>query len=172
MKSYQESTCPGCGLRMPVSENAFYDGYFNTSPECWTVFAEVVGAEFSSPPLYGRAHQLTVDTYAVQHAGGSHPDKSVAVHLFGLYLALERGFSLISIPGLLQRLAGIVQFWPHFPPPGRLEGLTVLNVALSGSWEDHIETVQKWAALVWESWSPYHPEIASLVTHHLSLDGE
>jgi hypothetical protein len=155
---------------MPVGESAFYDGYFYTSPECWMVFAEVVGTEFSSPPLFGRAHQLTVDTYAVQHAGGSHPDKSIGVHLSGLYLVLERGFSPISIPGLLQRLASAVRIWPHFPPPPSMEDLTVLNVALSDLWEDHINTVWKWAAMVWDSWSPYHSEIANLVTRRLSLD--
>lgn len=138
MESYQKSTCPGCGLRMPVSETAFYDGYFNTSPECWMVFTEVVGAEFSRPPLFGRAHQLTVDTYAMQHTGGPHPDKSVTVHLAGLYLVLERGFSPTSVPGYLQLLASAVE---------------ICNTAL-----------------VWESWSLYHPDIANLVTCRLSLE--
>ncbi|HYC61445.1 MAG TPA: hypothetical protein VEK79_17955 [Thermoanaerobaculia bacterium] len=26
--------------------------------------------------IFGRVHRLTVDTYAVQQAGGIHPDKS------------------------------------------------------------------------------------------------
>ena len=83
MTALRESTCPGCGLRMPVSEGAAYDGYYNTSPECWSVYTEVLGAEYSNPVLFGQVHQLTVDTYAVQHPGGLHPDKSIAIHLAG-----------------------------------------------------------------------------------------
>ncbi len=76
MTPQQEVACPGCGLRMPASENASYAGYFNTSAECWSVFTEVLGAEYSNPFIFGKVHQLTVDTYAIQHAGGAHPDKS------------------------------------------------------------------------------------------------
>ena len=81
MTPQREVPCPGCGLRMPASENASYDGYYNTSGECWSVFTEVLGAEYDNPFIFGKAHQLTVDTYAIQHAGGEHPDKSVMIHL-------------------------------------------------------------------------------------------
>src|ERR1041384_6466827 len=73
------TTCPGCGLEMPARPDAPPDGYYNTTRECWSVFTEVVGAEFANALLFGRAHQLTVDTYAVQHAGGPHPDNSPAL---------------------------------------------------------------------------------------------
>jgi len=71
---------------MPDSDTAIYYGYFNASPECWMVFTEVLEAEFSNAVLFGQVHRLTVDAYAVQHAGGPHPDKSIAVHLSGLHL--------------------------------------------------------------------------------------
>ena len=57
---------------MPEDPAANYRAYFNASPECWSVFTEVLGSEFSSALLFGQVHQLTVDTYAVQHAGGKH----------------------------------------------------------------------------------------------------
>jgi len=41
--SASESVCPGCGLKMPRRDNALYDGGYNTSPECWDVFTEVIG---------------------------------------------------------------------------------------------------------------------------------
>jgi len=70
---------------MPASARAAYQGYYNTSPECWDVYTEVLGSEFSNPVLFGQVHQLSVDTYAVQHAGGAHPDKSIAIHVCGTF---------------------------------------------------------------------------------------
>ena len=60
MTELRESTCPGCGLRMPVSDTAAYEGYYNTSPECWDVYTEVLGSDFSNAVLFGQVHQLTV----------------------------------------------------------------------------------------------------------------
>ena len=170
MMAPQESTCPGCGLRMPASDRAAYQGYYNTSPECWDVYTEVLGSEYSNSVLFGQVHQLTVDTYAVQHGGGTHPDKSIAIHLGGLHLALERGMAPPSVPRLLGRLAVAVEAWPHFPPPAEGGTLTVWDVALSDSVEAHIKIVREWAEGVWRAWSPYHAEVADLVSEHLSLD--
>ena len=78
---------------------------------------QVLGAEFGNALLYGQVHQLTVNTYAVQHAGGRHPDKSVAIHLCGLHLVLDRGFRPPRVPPLHKRLADTVKTWPHFTPP-------------------------------------------------------
>jgi hypothetical protein len=102
---------------MPRNSRVPNTGYYNASDECWSLFTEVIGAEFSNAVLFGQVHQLTVDAYAVQHAGGPHPDKSVAVHLSGLYLALERGIPPTSIAPLLQQLATRIHDWPHFEPP-------------------------------------------------------
>ena len=67
--AFQMRTCPGCGVEMPLSEWS-YDRKFNASAECWSLFEEVLAAEFQNAVLFGQVHQLTVDTYAVQHAGG------------------------------------------------------------------------------------------------------
>ena len=155
---------------MPVSETASYEGYYNTSPECWSVYTEVLGAEFSNAFLFGQVHQLTVDSYAVQHAGGKHPDKSVVIHLAGLYLILDRGVRPPNVPKLHQRLAGAVKNWPHFPPPADTGSVTVFDVALSGSAEEHIKTAREWAALVWKGWSAHHSEVAGLVDRYLAAD--
>ncbi len=155
---------------MPVTDKLEYRGYFNTSPECWSVFTEVVGHEFGDAVLYGQAHQISVDAYAVQHAGGSHPDKSVDIHLAGLYLVLERCLAPPSVPRLLQRLAGTIESWPHFPPPADRGSLTVLEVALADSGEDHIRIVRSWGSEVWDAWSDYHQDVATLVRQQLGLD--
>jgi len=120
------------------------------------VFEEVLAAEFQNPVLFAQVRQLTVDTYAVQHAGGRHPDKSVCVHLMGLYLAVERGVAPVDVPRQLQHLASRAG-WPHLDPPGERASLTVRDVALAGSPEAHLQRVREWAAEVWRVWAPHHP---------------
>ena len=50
---------------MPFSDAAVNRGYYNATPECFSVYTEVLGSEFQNVLLYGQVHQLTVDTYAV-----------------------------------------------------------------------------------------------------------
>jgi len=168
MMNSQKSICPGCELAMPRQESAVYDGYFNTSPECWGVFTEVLASEFSNAVLFGQVHQLTVDTYAVQHAGGNHPDKSVDVHLTGLHLALIQGVSSPGVAPLLQRIASRVKSWPKLAPPQRFVDITVCDVALAESMEDHVHKVREWSLAVWNAWSEHHAAVARLVS--LNLD--
>lgn len=148
------STCPGCGLVMPRSGRD-YDRKFNASAECWSLFEEVIGAEFQNAVLFGQVHQMTVDTYAVQHAGGRHPDKSVCIHLVGMYLAQERHLRLAEIPPRMQRIAGRAA-WPHLDPPPDRASLTIRDVAQAGSPEEHARRVRQWADQVWHAWSRYH----------------
>jgi hypothetical protein len=150
----QMKTCPGCGVEMPLSGRS-YDRRFHASAECWSLFEEVLAAEFQNAVLFGQVHQLTVDTYAVQHAGGQHSDKSVCVHLVGLHLVLERGFAPVKVPPLLQRLASRAS-WPHLDPPDERASLTVCDVALSDSPQAHALRVREWAAQVWRLWSQHH----------------
>ncbi len=154
---------------MPGDGKAAYDGYYNVSPECWALFTEVLGTEFSNALIFGQVHQITVDTYAVQHAGGSHPDKSVGVHLSGLYLILERGFRPPYVARRLQQLAAAVEVWPHFPPPALPYALTIFDIALAERPEAHVGVVRQWSSEVWEAWSGYHTEVAALVAYHLKL---
>lgn len=150
----QMRTCPGCGLEMPLSARS-YDRKFHASAECWSVFEEVLAVEFQDGVLFGQVHQLTVDTYAVQHAGGRHPDKSVCVHLVGLYLMLERGVAPAEVPPLLQLLATRAS-WLHLDPPETRASLTVYDVAVAESPQTHALCVREWAAEVWKAWSPHH----------------
>ena len=145
-------------------------GYYNVSDECWDLYTEVLGTEYSNAVVFGQVHQLTVDSYAVQHAGGTHPDKSLNVHLVGLYLALEKGIRSPYIPPLLQRLATAIEVWPHFEAPAKRVALTIFDVAFCDSTEDHIRIVKDWAQAVWESWSEHHTEVATVVSHSLKME--
>lgn len=156
------STCPGCGVTRPDTGLA-YDRKFHASAECWALFEQVIAAEFQNAALFGRAHQLTVDAYAVQHAGGRHPDKSVCVHAVGLHLVIDRMIAPTEVPARLQKLAGRMTAWPHFDLPARRAALTVADVAKAGKdVAAHIRLVRSWAAEVWSCWAPHHRAIAAL----------
>jgi hypothetical protein len=127
---------------MPHRDAGTYHGYYNASPECWLVYTE--------------------------HAGGPHPDKSVDVHLCGLHLVLVEGMKPVAVPPMLQRIASAVDAWPHFDPPPQIGGITVWDVALSKAMSDHIETVMRWARLVWGSWSEHHDAVAEFVKRTVS----
>ena len=153
------TSCPGCGLEGPASGQV-YDRKFNASAACWSVFEGVIAAEFQNRALFGRAHQLTVDTYAVQHAGGRHPDKSVCIHAVGLCLVLDRGVPPNDVPRRLQRLAGRTTDWPHFDVPAERASSTVRDVALAaGAVDEHVRRVREWASQVWTCWKPHHAAI-------------
>jgi len=146
---------------MPASD-AVYDGRFHASPQCWSVFAGVLQSEFQDALLFGRVHQLTVDAYAAQHAGGPHPDKSVCVHLVGLHLVLERGIAPVNVAPRLQQLASATSDWPRFEPPAERGPLTVFDVATSGSRDEHAARARAWAEQVWASWRAQHAAIAQI----------
>lgn len=152
---------------MPVSANSGKHGYYNSSPECWGLYTEVLSAEYSDAVLFGQVHQLTVDTYSSQHAGGRHPDKSVDVHLVGLFLMLEREVRPTEVPPYLQRLAKSIQTWPHFPPPASTGAITVFDIALCASSEEHMKAVREWARTVWGCWSEHHAALSRFIADHL-----
>ncbi|HEV7572088.1 MAG TPA: DUF5946 family protein [Thermoanaerobaculia bacterium] len=156
-----ESHCPGCGLTMPAGNAIPYDGYFNASAECWSVFTEVLGREFSEGASFGQLQHLTAEAYAVQHAGGQHPDKSVGLHLAGLFLMVERGIAPASVAPYMQKLAERVRDWRHLDaPPSDGWKQTIFDVAMA---DDHVAAVRKWSAEVWEAWSPQRDRVTALL---------
>jgi hypothetical protein len=119
------------------------------------VFEQVLATEYQNGAQLGQVHRLTVDTYAVQHAGDRHPDKSVCVHLVGMYLELERGLPPHTVAPRMQQLAARRE-WPHLEPPSGRTTLTIRDVANADSPAIHAQHVRAWAAEVWQLWSPYH----------------
>ena len=156
-----ESVCPGCATSLPIAQ-VLYEGYFNTTPECWSLFTEVQGKQYGNVLLGRHTHQSTVDAYAAQHAGGNHPDKSVAIHLLGLYLVIEQDVDPLEVAPKQQRIASGGANWPRLARPENQGVLTILDVAMA---EDghHIDTVDTWAREVWEMWAPHHQTIAELL---------
>jgi hypothetical protein len=133
----------------------------DASAECAAVHAEVLGLQFQHPVMR-RYHQLTVDAYGAQHAGGSTPRIRVVYALTGLWLALEHDFSGEEVRAVHRRLGEPVAEWPDFAPPaGPQSWTTVVDVAQagvrSGSNAGHAHAVQRWAEDVWGVWLEQAP---------------
>ncbi len=176
-----ESTCPGCGLQLPKNESAVDKYYYNCSPECAQVFDCVLGVEFSNQLLFQEIHQLTVDAYCVQHAGGRHPAKSVTVHLAGLYAWNQLDIAPSKIAVFHQRLVrnyqkefnlrgGRESGWPLFEPPKSMVDLGILDVHQTTSPADHADTVRKWCRAIWLSWSDHHDTIGKIFERYAASD--
>lgn len=154
---------------MPRRPGVLNTSDFHASAECWTVFGEVLAAEYSNAVLFGQVHQITVDAYAAQHAGGPHPDKSVGIHLSGLYLVFVKDVRPMAIAPMLHEIASSVDAWPKFSPPPANTSRTILDVALcAGDWETHVRTVREWAFDVWRSWHSQHRAVHEIVQRVLS----
>ena len=150
------SRCPGCGAVFAARGGATHP-YIGASPECWAVYGEVLAAEYVDASRRG-VHRLTVDAYAVQHPGepARRPARSVAIHLIGLCLALDRGYSSDAVgPAVDGIVARLEAFHWLEPPPFR--GLTtVRDVVGAPTADEHRRRVEAWARDVWATWSPHH----------------
>ena len=90
--STEAVACVGCGAVLSAPDGPTH-GYLGVSPGCCAVYGEVLAKHYSDYRL-GPLHRLTVDAYSVQHPGNRERRtiKSVAGHLIGLYVTLERGY--------------------------------------------------------------------------------
>jgi hypothetical protein len=152
------SACPGCGLVLPVREGSTH-AYVGSSPACWALYGEVLAREYNDAS-YRRVHQLTVDTYAVQHPGVSERRaiQSVAVHLMTLCLVLEDGVDPREGPALHKRFVKR-PFFDWLEPPRPNGRLTIADVLEARTAPDHERKVGEWARDVWAAWAPHHATV-------------
>jgi hypothetical protein len=164
MMSGAWTTCPGCGLRMPRAEGPA-GARPGASPECHGLYGELAARALSDPRL-ARFHQLSVDTYAAQHAHPEDPPIGTAFALLGLHWALDRGLSGNQVRAAHQRLAEATASWPPFDRPRRTGQVTVFEVAAAGSWQEHRDLLYRWARSVWAAWAPAHARVEELTKRH------
>ena len=153
--------CPGCGAQVAdIAETRTRAQYVGSAPGCWQLYTELLAREYSDI-RYAPAHQLTVDTYMVQHPGeaAKRSAQSVAIHLVGLCLMLERGRKPAELPGLRKRVVERHDTFPWLTPAPSLGELTVVDVLAAESPEAHRPLVDRWAASAWEAWSPHHDQV-------------
>jgi hypothetical protein len=167
MRTSDASTCPGCGLTLPARAGPTH-AYIGASPACWALYGEVLAREYDDP-RYARLHQITVDTYAVQHPGvpERRSIQSVALHLITLCLVLEDGADPREGPTLHGRLAESSSFhW--LEPPSSNGHITVVDVLRARTPTEHERMVEAWARDVWSAWSQHHATVRDWIERTLS----
>jgi hypothetical protein len=134
-----QAPCPSCGARLGGREG------------CQSVFDQLSAAAWSSP-VRGAAHNLVVDTYAMQHPEeyGRSP-KSYAAHLTALCCGVEH-------PGD-QKLYWAIARWLDGPvavekPPlvAHRGVLTIADVHTPAREDDYADLVRRWAGDVWAAY--------------------
>lgn len=145
---------------MPEVEDTRLHTYVGSAPGCWLLYTEVLAREYGDY-RYAPVHQLSVDTYAVQHPGvpERRAAQSVAVHLVGLCLMLERGRGAAELPRLRQSLASRKRVFPWLKPPPSVGDLTIVDIHGAETPETHRDLVARWAASAWQAWSVHHAQV-------------
>jgi hypothetical protein len=150
--------CPGCGLAGAAEGPT--DPYGGASPACWATFQAVTVRDYGEFQ-YPAVHGLIVDSYMAQHPGYATASgrRSVAVHLVGLCLALERDLT----EGVKRRvMAGVFPDKPDLAPLAPvppLGALTIASLVDAPDLEAHSARARAWAEAVWRAWSPFHPRV-------------
>ncbi len=160
------SRCPGCGLVLPEHDGPTHP-YIGTSPACWALYGQLIAREFNAP-AYFVIHQMTTDTYAVQHPGvpERRSIQSVAIHLMTLCLVLEQGADPRDGPKLHKRMVERPAFhWLEPPQPNG--NMTIANVLPAEDLVAHQRLVTAWARGVWKAWTPHHATVRAWIEHSL-----
>ena len=162
----ETSPCPGCGVVLPVHDGPIHR-YLGASAACWALYGRLIAREFNNA-AYASVHQMSTDTYAVQHPGG--PERrniqSVALHLMTLCLVLEKGADPFDGPRLHKRMAGSPVFY-WLEPPRPNGNITVADVLRAEGPVEHRRLVAAWARDVWDTWAPHHATVLTWIEQTL-----
>lgn len=160
------NTCPGCGLKNS-SNQIIINGKYNASEECLELYWKLSFYTLSLRDDFF-IHQYIVDAYAAQHASIQTKPIKTAFALFGLYLAIEHGYTGKEVQNAHIFLASKNKNWPKFIPPKVKSTLNVLDV-IKKSDDKKEEMIKQWMSDVWNSWKENHTEISKLVKRYINI---
>lgn len=148
--------CPGCGALVPVSEGPTHR-YIGAAPGCWAVYGELLAEQYGPDGDPGTL-RLGVDAYAAQHPGIPSPQatRSVAFHLTRLCLVLEHELDAALLPPIIGDALDRREPLPWLDPPPHLGAVTVHDLPRTGTRTERQAAMTRWAASVWQAWSPHH----------------
>ena len=156
-----QSACPGCGLVLPARGGPVH-AFVGASPACWERYGRLSRTMPSAQETPTRLRRLIADTYAVQHPGARQRRaiQSVAVHLMGLCVLLERdGEARRPVPelGRTPPPRRLVLRWLEPPVPNG--SLTIADALGDEDDDARAADVEAWARDVWAAWSPHHATV-------------
>jgi len=159
-KNIEKTTCYGCKATVPDKKGPVHP-YIGSSPGCWEIYGDVLAREYSDY-RFMKAHQLTVDTYAVQHPGkpGRRSSNSVSLHLLSLYLMLEKRKSAEFARQAMHDLMTFKKEFDWLDPPADVGRLTVVDIERVDDPKAYIDKVYAWASSAWRAWKPHHRTIS------------
>ena len=162
------STCPGCGLRADEAAGPTPEEHL-ASAACWALYGKVLARSYTDPD-YHAVHQMVVDAYAAQHAGGlsRREVQSVALCLMTLCLFVEDGVDPAQGPALHKRMVAHRPDFAWLAPPNQPDSMTGANVLSADDKDDYCLLVRKWGCQVWQAWAPHHATIKAWNTQALS----
>jgi len=136
--------CEECGLRTEHGD-----------PDCAALRDLLLARDFEQPALYFGRHRLAVDSYCVQHSPYVRSAKSLAAHLCGLCVALERDNDPVLLDG--------VQRWLSTNPPLDRPDLPNFRgeLTIGHVWGIHDPiaygvALDEWARSAWEAYAAHH----------------
>ena len=166
MESPAYRACPGCGVRLAVSD-ALADRRYNASAECWELYCELTA--YTLARGYNEfIHQLAVDAYGAQHASSSGPTIGTAFALIGLSYTYERGYSGRQVQHMHILLARRTKSWPRFTAPAHAGPVTILDVMQTQPGEQRDAALRRWGQSVWDAWGTEHERVRALVENVLA----
>jgi hypothetical protein len=167
--------CPGCKIILPYQDglehllNAGIGRYGIASPECLTLLQQVTLKDYEC------GGHASVDAYAVQHPPhastqqilGISPrliaasKQSVAIHLLGLYLRIEKKMSKQAAGIAMQKVleSGAQLENEQLVPPANLGDITVVDVAQATTCNEHLKLTEEWSKSACKAWAVYYPQV-------------
>ncbi len=159
--------CPGCGLEAD-SEDDKLDDRYNASSACRRVFDELSAFTLSLRDK-DFINQVAIDIYTAQHIGPKVKPIGTVFALIGLYLVFERGYSGRQVQLAHMTLSKTRRQWPHFDPPAKKSTVTVGDVVMDLTQQNHREKIYAWGKAVWELWRGERENIERLITNYLTI---
>ena len=125
------------------------------APDCAALRDLLLARDFEQPALYFGKHRLAVDSYCVQHSSYVKSAKSLAAHLCGLCVALERD----NDHAQLERLQRWLSTNPPLDKPNLPAHRGALTIAHVSDIDDPVVygvAVGEWACSAWEAYAAHH----------------
>ena len=162
------STCPGCGLTAPESAGPIPEEH-SASAACWAVYGQVLARSYTDPGCRA-VHQMVVDAYAAQHAGGTsrREVQSVGLCLMTLCLFVEDGVDPAQGPALHKQMVTHRPDFTWLAPPHQRGLMTVADVLSAHDADEHCRLVREWGRQVWQAWARHHATIRAWNTQALT----
>ena len=164
-RAHKTSACPGCGLVLPCHVGPTH-AYMGASPACLKLYGRATSLSWGlrdGLPLL----RLVVDAYGAQHPGAREirSIQSIAVHLMGLCMVLERGAHteprLVPARDRRPPRARLDLHW--LEPPRPIGTLTIRGPVEAVGGLEHAILVEAWARDVWAAWEPHHVTVRNWV---------